>query len=332
MDHESSVESSSTLQSTVVVDTAEEEFSNTVFAQSYINHISMLAPPLRSLYSINISRVGAISVHSKDFAILRAWPSPCRKTACLNKCRPARSIHEYHVSTATRLPDESFKKYLDNLNRRYAPPPVFNMPEQRSQDPLVWIDCEVREYHTWPLQRFRLTPYQMTGRDCDTDTILSVACFVTDAQLNLLDEQGFYEVIHHEQDAIDRMGEWCTRQHGSSGLITATKYSTNTHQQVAKDLLEYIQRYIKIPGRALLAGNSVHADRAFLRKPPYNQVTDYLHYRIYDVSVIKEFVRRFGSEDVLKNSPEKKGLHDARADILESIEEARYQVKAIFRR
>lgn len=285
-------------------------------------------PPPRSLYSINISRGSTLVQSNNISAVRRARLS--LGTACLSKYQRASATREYHVSIAAKVPNESFKKYLDNLNRRYAPPPVFSMPEQRSQDPLVWIDCEVQRIYLRTLAS-QLMPFQMTGLDCDTDTILSVACFVTDAQLNLLDESGFYEVLHHEQDAIDRMGEWCTRQHGSSGLVTAAKSSTKTHPQVAKALLEYIQHYVKMPGRALLAGNSVHADRAFLRKPPYNQVTDYLHYRIYDVSVIKEFARRFGSEDVLKNSPDKKGLHDARADILESIEEARYQVKAIFR-
>ena len=164
----------------------------------------------------------------------------------------------------------------------------------------------------------------MTGLDSEKEEIMSIACFITDAQLNLKDEQGWEAVIHHEETALDKMDEWCTRTHGDSGLTAACISSNTSPGQAALGLLGYIQRYVPEKGKGLLAGNSVHCDRAFLSRPPYNQVTDYLSYRILDVSTIKEAVKRWASEEVLDGVPPKRMLHQAKADILESIEEARY--------
>lgn len=79
-----------------------------------------------------------------------------------------------------------------------------------------------------------------------------------------------------------------------------------------------------------MAGNTVHADKAFLRKEPYKKVHDHFHHRILDVSTIKEAAKRWSSAEVVRRVPNKKGLHEAREDILESIEEARYYKQAIF--
>ncbi|KAK7191464.1 hypothetical protein DPSP01_002936 [Paraphaeosphaeria sporulosa] len=181
-----------------------------------------------------------------------------------------------------------------------------------SKDPLVWIDCE------------------MTGLDPDKDTIMSLACFVTDHDLNMLDKDGYEAIIHHSKEDLDRMGEWCTKHHGDSGLTEACINSTTTAEQAAEGLLEYIKTHVPNTRSALLAGNSVHADKSFLVKQPYNVVTDYLHYRILDVSSIKEAARRWAPTEVLKKAPSKKMLHEARADILESIEEAKYYRGAFF--
>jgi len=186
------------------------------------------------------------------------------------------------------------------------------MPESRSIEPLVWIDCE------------------MTGLDVENDTIMSLACFVTDHDLNLLDEEGHEAVIHHTQDQLDAMGEWCTRHHGESGLTQACLDSSTTASQAAEELLAYIQRYAPDRRRALLAGNTVHADKAFLSEEPWTKVIRHLHHRILDVSAIKEGARRWASDDVLKRSPQKAGKHEAKADILESIEEARYWREVLF--
>ncbi|GKZ64032.1 hypothetical protein CBS63078_5391 [Aspergillus niger] len=186
------------------------------------------------------------------------------------------------------------------------------MPLTRSSDPLVWIDCE------------------MTGLDADTDQILQICCFITDANLNLLEPQGFETVIHHPTSVLDNMNAWCIETHGRTGLTAAVQASTTTAEEAATALLAYIQKYVPQPRRGLLAGNSVHADKAFLAKGPYQAVLDWLHYRIVDVSALKEMVRRWGSEELLESVPGKKEVHLARDDILESIEEMRFYRGRLF--
>lgn len=170
----------------------------------------------------------------------------------------------------------------------------------------------------------------MTGLDRDNDSIMSIACFVTDYNLNLLDEDGFEVIIHHSKEQLNRMGEWCTKHHGASGLTQACLDSDTTAAEAANGLLHYIKKHVPTSRTALLAGNSVHADEAFLVKSPYNAVTDYLHYRILDVSSLKEAARRWAPAEVLERAPKKKFLHEARADILESIQEARFYRETFF--
>ena len=170
----------------------------------------------------------------------------------------------------------------------------------------------------------------MTGLDRQNDQIMSVCCFVTDADLNLLDESGFEAVVHHDQATLDGMGPWCRDTHGRSGLTAACRESTTSSEATADGLLAYIQRYVPTPRTGLLAGNSVHADKDFLVQPPYSKVIDYLHYRILDVSSIKEAARRWASPEVLIGAPAKQCLHEARADVLESIAEAKYYREAFF--
>lgn len=159
---------------------------------------------------------------------------------------------------------------------------------------------------------------------------MSIACFVTDAQLNLNDEQGWEAVINHKKDRLDKMNDWCIQTHGKSGLTAACLSSTTSPGQAAEGLLDYIQKHVPQKHRGLLAGNSVHHDRAFLSKYPYNQVTDYLSYRILDVSTIKEAVKRWAPEEVMDGVPPKKLLHQAKEDILESIAEMRYYREKCF--
>jgi oligoribonuclease len=170
----------------------------------------------------------------------------------------------------------------------------------------------------------------MTGLDTDNDTIMSLAAFVTDADLNLLDDTGYEAVIHHDKEQLDRMGEWCTSHHGSSGLTQACIDSTTTAEEAAEGLLAYIKKYAPERRIALLAGNSVHADKSFLVKQPWKPITDHLNYRILDVSSIKEAARRWAPKETLKKIPRKQMLHEARADILESIAEAKYYREAFF--
>lgn len=180
--------------------------------------------------------------------------------------------------------------------------------------PLVWIDCE------------------MTGLDVDNDVIIEIFCLITNGNLELIDEEGWGAVIHQSKDKMDGMDEWCTRTHGNSGLAAAVLSSTTTSSEAADSLLEYIKKYVPQRGRALLAGNSVHADKAFLRKQPYTKVIEHLSYRILDVSSIKEAAKRWSNLDVLFGAPKKQGLHQAKEDILESIAEAKYYKQAIFQK
>ncbi|EXJ86657.1 hypothetical protein A1O3_03610 [Capronia epimyces CBS 606.96] len=164
----------------------------------------------------------------------------------------------------------------------------------------------------------------MTGLDPKTDTIMSIACILTTSDLQPLDPGGFEAVIHHTAAQMSAMSEWCVRTHGATGLTQRCLTSTTSAQVAADALLTYIKRYIPEPGRALLAGNSIHADKAFLMVPPYNVVLDHLHYRLFDVSATKEMIRRWARPEVLERAPRKQLVHSAREDVLESIEEARY--------
>ncbi|KAI0152070.1 ribonuclease H-like protein [Hypoxylon sp. NC0597] len=169
----------------------------------------------------------------------------------------------------------------------------------------------------------------MTGLDPDQDEIIEIFCIITTGTLDVVDENGWGTVVHQSQERMDKMDDWCTRVHGNSGLTAAVVASSVTPEQAADELLAYIKKYVPEQG-ALLAGNSVHADRAFLRKEPYKKVIDYLNHRILDVSAIKEAARRWCPRNIIRNAPTKQGLHQAKEDILESIAEARYYKEVIF--
>lgn len=171
----------------------------------------------------------------------------------------------------------------------------------------------------------------MTGLNPETDQILQICCFITDSQLQLLDTTGFETVIHHPDSTLNSMSPWCIDTHGRTGLTSAVRASTTTPADAGNGLLAYIQRYVPVKGTALLAGNSVHADKAFLVKGPYARVMEYLHYRIVDVSTLKEVARRWGSPELLEGAPPKREVHLARDDILESIAEMRYYKEKLFK-
>lgn len=171
----------------------------------------------------------------------------------------------------------------------------------------------------------------MTGLDVDKDEIISICCFITDGQLNLLDDQGWEAVIHMDKSRLDAMDEWCTKTHGVSGLTAASMASDTTAEEAAEGLLSYIESYVPRSRTGVLAGNSVHADKAFLRKPPFDRVNRHLHYRILDVSTIKEAAKRWAPPETLDQVPLKQGLHQAREDILESIAEAKFYRDIFFK-
>ncbi|KAK6508405.1 hypothetical protein TWF506_010498 [Arthrobotrys conoides] len=185
-------------------------------------------------------------------------------------------------------------------------------PSLKSTNPLVWIDCE------------------MTGLTPPQDKLLQIACYITDSQLTLLEPIGFEVVISRPQSLLSQMDDWCTATHTSTGLIPRVLSSTTTVEEASTQLLSYIQKYVPDKKTAIMCGNSIHFDKLFL-SIEMPEVVDWLSYRVGDVSSIKEFARRWCDEAVLEGLPVKKYTHEAREDILESIEEARYYRRVLFR-
>ncbi|WP_460771767.1 oligoribonuclease [Nocardiopsis nanhaiensis] len=175
-------------------------------------------------------------------------------------------------------------------------------------DSLVWIDCE------------------MTGLDFENDALVEVACLITDGDLNILDE-GVDVVIKPPQDALDRMGDFVRDMHTTSGLLDELDKGV-TLEEAEDRVLEHIQQYVKEPRKAPLCGNSIATDRTFLARD-MSRIDEFLHYRMVDVSSIKELLRRWQPR-VYYASPEKDGGHRALADITESIRELRYFRAAAF--
>ncbi|XP_037085338.1 oligoribonuclease-like isoform X2 [Pollicipes pollicipes] len=168
-------------------------------------------------------------------------------------------------------------------------------------DRLVWIDLE------------------MTGLDPERDQILEAACVVTDGRLQPL-EPGLQLVVHQPDSALAAMDEWCREHHGRSGLTEAVRRSTVDLATAEQRLLEYVRR-LTPAGQCPLAGSSVHMDRVFLmRYMP--RLLAHLHYRIVDVSSLKELARRW-RPDVYEAGRGKLCAHRALEDIGESIAELR---------
>ncbi|KAI8973996.1 ribonuclease H-like protein [Trametes punicea] len=175
--------------------------------------------------------------------------------------------------------------------------------------PLVWIDCE------------------MTGLDPRTDKIMEIAVLITNGDLEIVDE-GVSYVIRTEKEVLDRMGDWCRVTHGMSGLTEACLESPFTKEFVQSQVLSYIKKWVPRERIGVLAGNSVHMDRSFLvQEMP--DIVDYLHYRIVDVSSIKELARRwYRTSTCVSTSPE--AAHRALDDIKGSIRELQWYRKNLF--
>jgi oligoribonuclease len=180
--------------------------------------------------------------------------------------------------------------------------------EHHVKDPIVWIDCE------------------MTGLDLAADALVEVAVIVTDSELRPVDP-GLDLVIAPPPGAVEQMQDVVRQMHTTSGLLEelAGGLDMATAQQ---QVLDYVRRWAPEPRRAPLAGNSVGTDRAFLERD-MPELVRHLHYRIIDVSSIKELARRWYPRTYFQ-SPRKNGGHRALADILESIDELRYYRGALF--
>jgi len=175
-------------------------------------------------------------------------------------------------------------------------------------DRLVWIDCE------------------MTGLDLTRDALIEIACLVTDSELVVLDE-GLDLIIKPPAEALDQMEDVVRDMHTTSGLLAELPAGI-TLAEAQDQVLAYIRRYVREPRRVPLAGNSIATDRAFIARD-MPEVDAFLHYRMVDVSSIKELARRWYPRTYFA-SPPKRGGHRALADITESIQELRYYRETVF--
>ncbi|XP_071023318.1 small fragment nuclease isoform X2 [Oncorhynchus clarkii lewisi] len=139
-------------------------------------------------------------------------------------------------------------------------------------------------------QRMVWVDLEMTGLDIEKDQIIEMACLITDSELNVLAE-GPNLIINTTGELLDGMDNWCKEHHGNSGLTQAVRDSKISLQQAEYEFLSFIRQHTP-PGHCPLAGNSVHADKKFLDKY-MPQFMHHLHYRIIDVSTIKELYGGF---------------------------------------
>jgi oligoribonuclease len=175
-------------------------------------------------------------------------------------------------------------------------------------DRLVWIDCE------------------MTGLDLARDALIEIACLVTDGDLTVLDE-GIDLVIKPPAEALDHMLDVVREMHTASGLLDELA-SGVTLAEAQDQVLGYVRGHVPEPRKVPLCGNSIATDRSFIARD-MPMLDAYLHYRMVDVSSIKELARRWYPR-VYFASPPKHGGHRALADIRESIQELRYYRDAVF--
>lgn len=179
------------------------------------------------------------------------------------------------------------------------------MPHQNPEN-LIWIDLE------------------MTGLDPLEDRIIEIATIVTDKNLNII-EEGPTLAIKQSDEMLDGMDEWCTTQHGKSGLTDRVKNSSVSEATAEAVTLAFLQKYVP-PGRSPMCGNSICQDRRFLaRWMP--ELEEFFHYRNLDVSTLKELARRWAPE--IYDGFSKESSHLAMDDIKDSIAEMQYYRKTM---
>lgn len=174
---------------------------------------------------------------------------------------------------------------------------------------MVWIDME------------------MTGLDPERETIIEIATLITDSDLNIV-EEGPNLVIHQPPKVLKSMDEWNQSHHKKSGLLEEVKNSRISLGQAEEITLDFIKKHSE-PHKSPLCGNSVYHDRRFLAKY-MPSIHKYLHYRLVDVSTLKELINRW-YDDERVSSMKKEGKHRALSDIKESIEELKYYRKKFFK-
>ena len=176
-------------------------------------------------------------------------------------------------------------------------------------DRLVWADCE------------------MTGLDLRQDALIEIAVLVTDSELRVLDE-GVDIVITAPDELLDGMQPVVREMHAHSGLTEAVRASTTTVAEAEQQVLDYLRKHIPEARTVPLCGNSIATDRAFLARD-MPELDAFLHYRMVDVSSIKELCRRWYPR-VYFSQPQKGLAHRALADVKESIRELRYYRSTVF--
>ena len=176
-------------------------------------------------------------------------------------------------------------------------------------DRIVWVDLE------------------MTGLDPKRHVIVEVAALVTDAQLNILDE-GLDIVVGATKDELAQMDDFVTKMHTDNGLLDEITTSTVTMKEAEDAVLALVEKHCDKAHPAPLAGNSIATDRTFIREQ-MPRLDAALHYRMIDVSTVKELTRRWFPRAYF-NQPEKGMAHRALADIVESIRELDYYRRAVF--
>lgn len=177
------------------------------------------------------------------------------------------------------------------------------------EQPLVWVDLE------------------MTGLEPETDVIVEIAIIVTDGKLKQIIE-GPNLVIHAPDEILDNMPQIVVDMHKASGLTERVKASTLTVEEAEAEVIAWLNQYVPDPNVAPLAGNSVHADRAFMKKYMPN-LEKHVHYRNVDVSTIKELVKRWAPE-IAEQEPDKVGNHRALGDIRDSIDQLKFYRQRVF--
>lgn len=177
-----------------------------------------------------------------------------------------------------------------------------------SADNLIWIDLE------------------MTGLNSDSDRIIEIATIVTDSKLNILAEGPVF-AIHQPSEVLDGMDDWNTRQHNGSGLVQRVKESVVTTAEAQAKTIDFLRKYVPA-GKSPMCGNSICQDRRFLyRSMP--ELERYFHYRLLDVSTLKELALRWAPR--IYNGHQKESKHLALSDIRDSIEEMKYYREHLFR-
>ena len=177
----------------------------------------------------------------------------------------------------------------------------------KKSDRMVWLDLE------------------MTGLDPTVCTILEIATIITDGDLNVI-AQGPCIAIHQTEEQLSVMDEWNVTHHTASGLLERVRASTISLAEAERQTLDFVRQHV-LERRAPLCGNSIWQDRRFLTvyMPTFES---YLHYRIVDVSTIKELMKRWYTNDYLP--PRKKNTHQALEDIIESIDELKFYRDHLF--